>query len=58
MIIVGLTGSIAMGKSTAATMLRCMGVPVHDADQVVHELTRPGGKALPAIKAPSMLPSR
>ncbi len=51
MIIVGLTGSIAMGKSTAATMLRCMGVPVHDADQVVHELTRPGGKALPAIKA-------
>ena len=51
MIIVGLTGSIAMGKSTAAAMLRCMGVPVHDADQVVHELTRPGGKALPAIKA-------
>jgi dephospho-CoA kinase len=40
-----------MGKSTAAAMLRRMGVPVHDADQVVHNLTKPGGKALPAIKA-------
>jgi dephospho-CoA kinase len=50
-IIVGLTGSIAMGKSTAAAMLRRMGVPVHDADEVVHDLTKPGGRALPAIKA-------
>ncbi|WP_119302496.1 dephospho-CoA kinase [Dongia deserti] len=48
--VLGLTGSIAMGKSTAAAMLRRMGVPVHDADEVVHNLTRPGGKALPAIK--------
>ena len=51
MLIAGLTGSIAMGKSTAAAMLRRMGVPVHDADEVVHDLTRPKGKALPAIKA-------
>jgi dephospho-CoA kinase len=40
-----------MGKSTAAAMLRRMGVPVHDADAVVHALSRPGGAALPAIRA-------
>jgi dephospho-CoA kinase len=49
--ILGLTGSIAMGKSTASAMLRRMGVPVHDADAVVHRLTKSGGAALPAISA-------
>lgn len=49
--IVGLTGSIGMGKSTVAAMLRDLDVPVFDADAQVHRLQGAGGALVPAIEA-------
>ena len=47
----GLTGSIGMGKSAVAAMLRREGVPVFDADAEVHKLQGPDGALLPAIES-------
>ncbi len=45
MIVLGVTGSIAMGKSTVSTMLSRMNNPIHDADKTVHNLMNANGKA-------------
>ena len=50
-IVIGLTGSIAMGKSTAATFFRHLRIPVFDADAAVHLLMGPKGKATKRIAA-------
>ncbi|MBQ8619276.1 MAG: dephospho-CoA kinase [Clostridia bacterium] len=47
---IGLTGSIACGKSTVSSFLREKGYTVIDADAISHALTAPGGDALPAIR--------
>jgi dephospho-CoA kinase len=49
MLVLGLTGSVAMGKSTTARFFAEEGVPVHDADAVVHRLYE--GDAVPVIEA-------
>ena len=51
MIVLGLTGSIGMGKSTAAAVLRRLGVPLYDADAEIHRMLGRGGSAVAAVEA-------
>ena len=48
--VIGITGSIACGKSTVTSYLSSLGYPVVDGDVLSRALTAPGGRALPAIR--------
>src|ERR1700744_3336512 len=48
--LIGLTGSIGMGKSETAKMFAKLGIPVNDSDANVHAIYEPGGAAVPEIE--------
>ena len=51
MLVLGLTGGIACGKSNVSSALRELGAEIIDGDVLSRELTAPGGEALPGIRA-------
>lgn len=50
MIVIGLTGGIGMGKSTVARMFAARGIPAFNADDAVHRLQAPNGRAIPMLE--------
>ena len=48
---IGLTGGIGSGKTTVADMFAARGVPVIDTDLIAHQITAPGGVAMPLIES-------
>lgn len=49
MFVIGVTGGIGCGKSTAAGIIGAWGIPVFDADQISHQVTAAGGSAIPRL---------
>jgi dephospho-CoA kinase len=49
--VIGVTGGIGCGKTTATNLFLAHGAAVVDTDEIAHEFTRPGGAAIPAISA-------